>query len=146
MVSLGTQLNLEADEEAVVVALDDYDGTLFRDTATAGLYWLVLKRNAPPREMFCARIAWSGYPEAPPSVRFTDGIGGPWNVNRAWPNIPGYRIGSFDICQPFTEEGFALHPEWRTGPHAWRTTGNPFHYVVNRLQLDLNNRYQGRHA
>ena len=41
-------------------------------------------------------------------------------------------------------EGFAVHPEWVGGPQSWRSTGNPFLYVVQTLQFDLNNRYQGR--
>jgi hypothetical protein len=145
MVSLETHLSLEADEEAVVDALSDYDGTLCRDTETPGLYWLVLKRSASPQETFYVRVAWSAYPSAPPSVLFVDGIRGPSNVPRAWPVVPGYR-GPVDICQPFTAEGFALHPDWATGPNAWRMTGNPFLYVVNRLQFDLNNKYQGRNG
>jgi hypothetical protein len=146
MVSLETQLSLEADEDAVVDALSGYDGTLCRDEDTAGLYWLVVKRAAPPHETFDVRLAWSAYPSAPPSVRFVDGIGGRWDVPRAWPVIAGYRVPPFDICQPWTAEGFALHPDWATGPQAWRATGNPFLYVVNRLQFDLNNKCQGRHG
>jgi hypothetical protein len=145
-VGLEAQLSLEADVAAVVVALDGYDGTVLRDEHAEGLYWLVLKPSSDPRERFYARVEWADYTTLPASVRFCDGIRGPSEVNRAWPNIPGYRLGAFDICQPFTAEGFAVHPEWTNGPEAWRPTGNPFLYLANRLQFDLNNRYQGRHA
>jgi hypothetical protein len=148
MVSVETQLSLEADEEAVVAALGEFGGRLVRDETTAGLYWLILHPSSAPDETFYVRLAWGSYPGAAPSVRFSNGIGGSWDVARAWPIIPGYRAGPagpFDICQSFTAEGFALHPDWQTGPTAWRSTGNPFLWVVNRLQFDLNNRYGGRH-
>lgn len=144
--SLEAQLSLKADAEAVVVALDEYDGTALRDEDAEGLYWLVLKPSRDPREVFYARIEWADYTSLPASVRFCDGVGGPWEVNQAWPNVPGYRLGAFDICQPFTAEGYAAHPEWTNGPHAWQPAGNPFLYLANRLQFDLNNRYQGRNA
>jgi hypothetical protein len=47
---------------------------------------------------------------------------------------------------PFTAEGLALHPEWRTGPDAWTPTPNPYLRVVTQLQDDLDNRYAGRAA
>jgi hypothetical protein len=91
-----------------------------------------------------ARIAWTRYPQNAPSVKFADGVGGTLTVTKAWPVIAGYRPGNFDICKPLTAEGFALHAEWRTGPHAWSATGNPFLWVVSQLQDDMNHRYQGR--
>lgn len=90
------------------------------------------------------RVAWERYPAAPPSVKFADAIGGRLDVTSAWPMIPGYRPGSFDICQPFTAEGFAIHAEWQQGPDRWPAAGNPFLWVAEILQRDLDHRYQGR--
>ena len=45
---------------------------------------------------------------------------------------------------PFTAEGFAVHPDWAQTKEAWTGTGNPFVWVAETLQGDLNNRYQGR--
>ena len=59
--------------------------------------------------------------------------------------VPGYRAPG-DICQPFTAEGFALHPDWASGPEAWSAEGNPFLRVVAQLQNDLYFRCQGRAA
>ncbi len=68
-------------------------------------------------------------------------------VTRAWPLIPGYRAASFDICKPMTAEGFAPAPRnGRTGLESWPTTGNPFLWVVETIQFDLDNSYGGRAA
>ena len=146
MVSIETQLTLEADEQAVVAFLDEHDGLLFRE-GEPGAYWALLRPRQARNELFYARIAWTAYTGAPPSVRFHDGIGGRTDIASAWPNIPGYRIGSWDICKPFTAEGFAIHADWNSGPTAWSSTGNPFLWVVQTLQHDLNGKtYQGRHG
>lgn len=144
MVTLETRLTLEADEEAVVSFLNEHGGLLIRETDTPGLYWLILRPKNAPEETFYVRVQWTTYVDGPPSVRFADGIGGSITDPRAWPSIPGYRIGSFDICKPFTAEAYAVHPEWRTGPTAWNPTGNPFLWVTQTLQVDLNRSYGGR--
>lgn len=146
MLTAETRFSLEADEGAVVASLDALGGLLIRDQASAGTYWLVLHSRVDEDKPYYARVSWRDYPGAAPSVRFADGIGGSHAVPSAWPNIPGYRLGSFDICKPFTAEGYSLHPEWATGPNAWRSTGNPFVWVVETLQYDLNNDNQGRHT
>lgn len=67
-------------------------------------------------------------------------------TSRAWPLVAGYRVqGVWDICQPFTAEGFAAHREWPASPHRWVSTGNPFLFVAENLQNGLNHHYQGRH-
>jgi hypothetical protein len=144
MASAQTQLMLQADEEEVVEFLAEYDGLLLREVDDAATYWVVLHPSRTAAEMFYVRLGWTRYPDAPPSVRFHDGIAGSFASMRAWPLIPGYRPGSWDICKPFTAEGYAVHPEWVGGPQGWRSTGNPFLYVVQTLQFDLNNSYQGR--
>ena len=145
MTNLATKLNLEADEDAVVSFLNETGGILIRDDAEPGLYWAVMRPASAPTERFYARIFWTRYPGAPASVKYADGIGGQINVTRAWPNIPGYRVQNFDICKPFTAEGYALHSEWNAGPTAWSSSGNPFLATVGQLQFDLNNQYGGRH-
>lgn len=145
MTNLATQLNLEADEDPVVSFLDETGGILIRDEAEPGLYWAVLHPSSAPAERFYARIFWTQYPGAPASVRYSDGVRGPSNVTRAWPVIPGYRATNFDICKPFTAEGYALHPDWKTGPTAWSPAGNPLLATVQQLQFDLNHQYGGRH-
>jgi hypothetical protein len=144
MTSVETQLTLQADEEEVVEFLDEHGGLLLCEVDDPATYWAVLHPRSAPAETFYVRLGWTSYTAAPPSVRFHDGIGGPFASPRAWPTIAGYRPGSWDICKPFTAEGYAVHPEWVGGPQGWHSTGNPFLYVVQTLQFDLNNGYQGR--
>lgn len=144
MASADTLFTLQADEEAVVSFLDEFDGLLLREADAPEVYWLVLRPRSAPSETYYARVAWAVYPDQPPSVRFHDGIRGSTSVASAWPLVAGYRVGSWDICKPFTAEGFALHPDWASGPSAWRPNGNPFLWVVQTLQNDLNHNYAGR--
>ena len=149
MIDEESRLNLDLDRPAVAEFLLEHGGELFHRTTgdeqdPDGVYWLSLRPRVAPTEMYVARIAWSRYPQAPPSVKFADRVGGSLGVTKAWPAIAGYRPGNFDICKPFTAEGFALHAEWRSGPHAWSLSGNPFLWVVSQLQDDLNDRYLGR--
>jgi hypothetical protein len=137
-------LNLAADEVAVVAFLAGNGGHLTRDGKDAAVYWLRMRPAGTPSEVYYVRVAWSAYPHEAPSVKFADSIGGSLTVTSAWPVIPGYRPASFDICKPMTVEGYALHAEWRTGPDAWPTAGNPFLWVAEMLQYDLDNQYGGR--
>jgi hypothetical protein len=139
-----TLLNLAADEVAVAAFLAGNGGHLTPDPADAAVYWLRTRPASVPSEIYYVRVAWSAYPHEAPSVKFADSVGGSVAVTSAWPVIPGYRPASFDICKPFTAEGYALHAEWRTGPDAWPTTGNPFLWVIEILQYDLDNHYSGR--
>jgi hypothetical protein len=141
-----TQLNLAADEAAVEDFLAEHDGSLARDENEDGVYWLTLRPRTAPEERYFARVAWANYPHEAPSVKFATEVGGSLTVTSAWPTIPGYRPASFDICKPFTLEGYGLHPDWRTGPEGWRTTGNPFLHVATTLQYDLDNNFSGRSA
>jgi hypothetical protein len=141
-----SRLNLEDDHVAVEEFLAEFDGKLLQrpEDAATGVYWVTLHPRSTPTETYIARIAWTRYPDAAPSVKFADSIGGSLSIIKAWPQCAGYRPGNYDICKPFTAEGFAVHPEWRTGPHAWQAAGNPFLFVASQLQDDLNHRYQGR--
>lgn len=146
MVDAETKLNLESDEVAVQEFLAEHGGCLGRDQSEPGVYWVKLHPRSAPNEEYYARIAWSSYPHSPPSVKFADCIGGNLNVTGAWPLIPGYRVTEFDVCKPFTAEAFGWHPEWSTGPDAWRSNGNPFFWVVSVLQHDFDTTYGGRSA
>lgn len=77
-------------------------------------------------------------------MKFASAVRGSLEKTSAWPLISGYRPGSFDICKPFTAEGFGLHKEWQNGPEAWPITGNPFLWVAQVLQNDLDEHYGGR--
>lgn len=143
---LESTLALEENEAAVVAFLGDNGGLLTRDEDDKNRYWLTMRPRSAPEERFYPCLVWSAYPHHPPSVKFADGIGGRLTVTEAWPVITGYRPGNFDICKPFTAEGFAAHPEWQTGLEAWKATGNPFLWVVHVLQDDMDLRYQGRSA
>lgn len=143
---LETQLNLTEDEAIVAAFLKENHGCLVRDEEAAGVYWLTMRPRSTPEERYYVRLAWTSYPHEPPSVKFAPSIAGSLTATSAWPTISGYRPASFDICKPFTAEGYNLHPDWRTGPEAWRTSGNPFLYVATTLQYDLDNNYSGRSA
>ncbi len=143
---LESALALEEDGPAVSEFVGRNSGALERDKDDKARYWLTVRPRSAPAERYYVCLTWSTYPHTPPSVKFAAAVGGSLNVTRAWPNIAGYRPGSFDICKPFTAEGFALHPEWTRGPEAWPATGNPFLWVVEVLQGDLDHRYGGRAA
>lgn len=142
---LESKLNLEGDTNAVVALLIQHGGRLLADSEDHQTYWLELLPACDPGEIYIARLIWSAYPGAPPSVKFATEVGGRVDVTGAWPVVPGFRPTSFDICMPFTEEGFEVHPEWRTSAEAWTSTGNPFLYVASTLQRLFDTRYSGRH-
>jgi hypothetical protein len=141
-----TLLNLAADEAAVAGFLVGSGGRLARDEADPATYWLTVRPASAPHETYYIKVTWTAYPHQAASVKFADAIGGSVTVPRAWPVIPGYRAASQDICKPMTAEGFALHTEWQSGPDAWPTEGNPFLWLAEMLQYDLDNSYTGRAA
>lgn len=142
---LESQLNLEADQEAVVELLAQRGGRLHHEDDDPGAYWLEINPEATNQKPYYVLVKWTRYPAQPPSVKFATAVRGELNVTSAWPQIPGYRPGAFDICMPFTAEGFSVHPEWCTTSDAWRDTGNPFLWVAEILQRDLKTRCEGRH-
>lgn len=146
MIDAETKLNLEADDSAVRTFLEEHDGRLDRDPDHSTVYWATLRPRSAPQEQYYVRVAWSSYPHAPPSVKFADRIGGDLSVTGAWPIIPGYRVAAFDVCKPFTAEAFGWHPEWSAGSDAWRSSGNPFLWVVSTVQHDFDTAYGGRSA
>ena len=142
---LESRLNLQADAKAVAALLKQHGGRLHANPDEAGIYWLEMAAAADPGELYIARVVWTTYPGAAPSVKFAAEVGGRVDVATAWPTVPGFRPTAFDICMPFTEEGFNVHPEWRTSAEAWKGTGNPFLYVASTIQRLLDTRYSGRH-
>jgi hypothetical protein len=144
MMDAESLLNLKSDEAAASARLKGSGGELIRESASSGVYWALMRPRLQPNEEYFVRIGWSRYPHSPPSVKFSDKVGGYLNLTNAWPVIKGYRPGSFDICKPFTAEGFAVHPEWSNGPDGWSSSGNPFLWVIEILQNDLDNNYTGR--
>lgn len=144
MADAETLLNLRQDEPAVAAFLAENGGRLDRDEVDASVYRLSMRPLSAPEERYYPRLQWMAYPYEAASIKFADRVGGSLGVVTAWPIIPGYRPQSFDICKPMCAEGYALHPEWRTGPDAWPTDGNPFLWVVELIQYDLDNQYGGR--
>lgn len=143
---LESRLRLEGDAPAVEEFLASVAGQLHRrEEDPLGLYWVVLQPRNGQSAPFTARFSWTVYPHRPPSLTFTDTVGGTVGGPTAWPAAGGYRSSPGDVCKPFTAEGQALHPEWTTGPRAWRASGNPFLYVVQIVQDDID-REDGRRA
>ena len=144
MLAFEVPLALEQDEPAARDAASHHGATLEHNDGESCVYWLTMSPPDQPTEKFFARIAWTSYPHAPPSIKFADTIGGRLDLSSAWPVIPGYRPGERDICQPFTAEGHAIHSDWSQGPEAWRGTGNPFLWIVLQMLHGMTDRYQGR--
>lgn len=142
---LESRLRLERDVPAVRQFLVERGGMVeHRETDDAGLFWVTFQPADATAKPFIARAAWTIYPDRPPSLLFATTIGGHTNDATGWPAATGYRAPG-DICKPFTAEGQALHGEWASGPHSWRSEGNPFLYVVETVQADID-RVAGRRA
>lgn len=141
-----SELALGADAAAAAAFLTERGGHLHAPTnGDAGSWWVELHPASDPGETYYARLQWSVYPGAPPSIKFATSPGGAITDPTAWPLTPGYRPTSLDICKPLSAEGFAIHPDWARTTHAWRAEGNPFLAVVREIQRDLNSpAYQGR--
>ncbi len=139
-----SRLRLEADAAAVGAALEANGGQLVHrrgdgeppEVDPPGLYWAFIQPQNQDAARFLARLQWTVYPDRPPSLLFATDVAGPTDVPSAWPAAAGYRAPT-DVCKPFTAEGQALHTEWSNGPHAWRSTGNPFLYVIETVQSDI---------
>ena len=142
-----TELNLASDAPAAADFLAGRGGRLHTPAdGEPGIWWAEMHPAVDAEETYVARIGWSVYPSAPPSIKFATAVGGSIEHPSAWPMISGYRPSSLDICKPFTSEGYALHPDWSGTNQAWTGEGNPFVAVVQELQRDLNSpSYSGRH-
>ena len=142
---LESQLRLLRDAAVVKDFLHQSGGDLHRRPEDPdGLYWAEVHPAVASASAFIARIEWATYPDRAPSLRFTSQVGDDQREPKAWPAATGYRAPN-DVCKPFTAEGQVLHGEWGHGPNAWRAEGNPFLFVVQNIQDDID-RVAGRRA
>lgn len=144
MIDDESKLNLEQDLPAVRSMAERAGGEIDESRAEDGIYWFDLV--ARDGQHYYMRVEWFSYPHDPPSVRFVSGIGVDSATKTDWPQCPGFRPDTNDICRAFTREGFNTHPEWRTTADAWSPNGNKFLDVVAEVQNDLTHRYAGRTA
>lgn len=152
---LESELRVVEDAVEVAAFLTAYGGTLtagWTPGATEpdpadepGVYWVTMRPKSAPGERYIARVAWSRYPGAPPSIKYATGVRGHLDISSAWPNVPGARPGNFDFCSEFTAEGYQTHPEWEV-QRPWATTGSPFMWIAQILQGQLDRSYGGRAA
>ena len=149
-----SELRLAADAKEVAAFLRGNGGSLISGWTVRtepgpddepGVYWLKMRPKSVPQDQYVARVAWTRYPGAPPSVTFATKVRGRTDVTNAWPSVAGARPGNFDFCAAFTAEGYKTHPEWAS-QHPWPTTGNPFLWVVQVVQGLLDRHYSGRAA
>lgn len=148
-----SEMRLVEDAASVAAFLDENEGSLtpgwpegrraVEPVDEPGVYWLSMRPRSAPEERYHARVAWTTYPWSPPSVKFATSVRGALDVVSAWPTVPGYRPGNFDICAAFTAEGYRTHPEWMA-QQPWDTRGNPFLWVATILQGHLDRSYGGR--
>lgn len=136
-VDLESQIRLDRDSVAVHEFLAAGGGMLIRRAQDPpGLCWALVQPADRSRRPLVARLVWTVYPDRPPSLLFATEVGGPTSDPSGWPAAPGYRA-PVDVCKPFTAEGRALHADWASGVHAWRSEGNPFLYVIETVQADI---------
>jgi hypothetical protein len=142
---LESQLSLERDLPPAEEFLATVGGRLVRlEQDVPGTYWAILQPQNQLATPFTLRMIWAVYPHRAPSLHFAVELGGPTSAATSWPAAEGYRAPN-DVCKSFTAEGQQLHPEWGSGPHAWRATGNPLLYVLETVQRDID-RTEGRRA
>lgn len=140
------ELALKADFDALPTGDDRDEADRWSASLVAPLEIRVtLSPVTHPSELFVARLLWSRYPDAAPSLVFVDPATGRTDVPSAWPTGGPFRpvIG---LCCNYTSEGFGLHPEWvKDARLRWRTDGNVLLKVIRFLQDDLDISYSGRH-
>lgn len=97
-----------------------------------------------PTELYKARIRWTDY-FGPFSLKFVSMATGADSDPTAWPRCFGFRPTSFDACLPWTAEGHALHPEWKNSvTQGFPKVEVPMQHALLRLQLTMDNSYEGR--
>jgi hypothetical protein len=141
-----------SDDLSALNLQDDYDKALRSEDASR---WKlerlgpleVIAAVAPKghQDVFQARLLWSVYPGAAPSLKFRDPETGRLDMPSAWPKVRGFRPQSLDACVNWCAEGFAIHPEWRNDQRLrWDPRGNVLLKVLRILQEEMDNHYQGR--
>lgn len=139
-------LVLQADFEALPRGDDRDPSDRWAAVLVAALeVHVTMSPAAHPTENFVARLVWSRYPDAAPSVTFIDPATGRSDIPQAWPTGGPFRP-VMGLCCNYTAEGFGLHQEWIKDPRfRWRADGNVLLKVIRLLQEDLDNHYAGRH-
>lgn len=95
-------------------------------------------------ELYRARIRWADY-FGPFSLKFINMIDGADDDPTAWPIFFGSRPSALLACLPITAEGHALHPEWKnSAKQSFPIVEVPMQHALLRLQLLLDNSYEGR--
>lgn len=131
-----SELNFQQDLEEALLA-DDAKRWKIERCGILEVY-VTLASIKDPDNLFQARLHWRVYPGEPPSLKFRDPETGSLSNPRAWPQARGFRPQSLDACVNWCEEGFNLHPEWRTDTNRkWNSTGNALLKVIRRLQNEL---------
>ena len=106
----------------------------------------VMHPRSNPAELYKAHFRWTDY-FGPFSLKFVNLATGSETDSKAWPRCYGFRPGSFDICLPWTAEGHALHPEWKTSAsNSFPNVDAPMQHALLRVQSSLDNSYEGRGA
>lgn len=97
-----------------------------------------------PADTYRARLRWTDY-FGPFSLKFINIQTGADNDPQAWPRCFGFRPGSLDACLPWTAEGQALHPEWKTSTtQSFPSVDAPMQHALLRVQRSLDMTFQGR--
>lgn len=139
-----SRLNLQ-DDYAQVLGLQEAERWVLANPGPLEV-WVTLYSAKDPLETFQARLLWSAYPSAPPSLKFRNPSTGRLDVSSAWPRVRGFRPQSLDACVTWTAEGMALHPQWKTDPrYRWDPRGNVLLKVLRILQDEMDFYYDGRY-
>ena len=113
------------------------------DDVPLGLF-AVMHPISHPSELYRARLRWKDY-FGPFSLKFLNMKTGEDTDPQAWPRCFGFRPSSLDACLPWTAEGHGHHPEWRNSPtQCFPAVDAPMQHALLRVQLSLDNSYQGR--
>jgi hypothetical protein len=118
---------------------------LERDSTVALGLFVIMHPKKAPAERFKARLRWTTDYFGPFSLKFVNLLTGADCDHKAWPQCFGFRPGSLDACLPWTSEGHALHPEWKTsGRQAFPVVQAPMQHALLRVQHALDSSYAGR--
>lgn len=113
------------------------------NTVPLGLF-AVMHPISKPAELYKARIRWADY-FGPFSLKFIRMETGAETDPMAWPRCFGFRPGSLDACLPWTAEGHALHPDWKSSAaNAFPRVELPLQHALLQLQRALDSSYEGR--
>jgi hypothetical protein len=136
-------LSLKQDLEELA-GVEDADRWVIETPADLEVLVMLSPKSAVT-DKFQTRLLWSKYPDEAPSLKFRDPETGRLDMPQAWPLVRGFRPQNLDACVNYCQEGFALHPEWKTDPRfAWNPSGNRLLWLLRTLQEELDNHYQGR--